>query len=86
MAEKATKVFHIPGRFVAGEPLEDHTVESVTEADRLVATGAFARTQAEANAGAFNTGEATPATDDNVKQAKQVTTEPAAPAAEPSEE
>lgn len=55
-----TKVFHIPGRLVPGEPQEDTTVESKTEADRLVATGAFAHTQKEANELAFTSPAATP--------------------------
>jgi hypothetical protein len=44
---KPIPVFHIPGRF-AHERLEDHEVESKAEADRLVATSAFALTAAEA--------------------------------------
>lgn len=86
---KETKVYYIPGRFIAGHPLEDHTVESVAAADELVATGVFARTEAEANAAAFTTPEATPATDANVKQPTApavAETAPAAPAPEASEE
>lgn len=66
-AAKPTKVYAIPGRF-AHERLEDHEVESVEEAQRLVATGAFALTKADASAAAFTTPEATPATEDNVKR------------------
>lgn len=56
-----TKVYVIPGRLVVGERMEDHEVESKTEAERLVATGGFALSAAEANAQAFTTPEATPA-------------------------
>lgn len=62
-----TKVYVIPGRF-AHERLENHEVESKAEAERLVATGAFALSQKEANEQAFTTPEATLADDSNVKQ------------------
>lgn len=68
MGAKETQVYHIPGRFIAGERMEDHKVESVERANELVATGAFALSEREANAAAYSTPEVTPATDDNVKQ------------------
>lgn len=83
-AAKQTKVFHIPGRFVH-ERMEDHTVESAAEADRLVATGAFALSKAEADAQAFTTPEATPATDANVKP-PHAPEAPAPPAPAPTAE
>jgi len=80
-----TKVHYILGRFVVGEPLIDHEVESKADAERLVATGVFALTEKEANAAAFTTPDATPATDANVKQpAEPPAVVPAAPAAEPA--
>ena len=82
-AAKPTKVYHVPGRFVH-ERLEDHEVESVEEANRLVATGAFALSAKEANEQAYTTPEATKATDANVKPVKQPEA-PVAPAPEPEE-
>ena len=84
-AAKPTKVFHIPGRFVH-ERLEDHKVESVQEAERLVATGAFALTDAEANELAYTTAPAVEADDSNVKPAKQPEEPAPEPAPEPSPE
>lgn len=75
-----TKVFHIPGRFTHEAPNQDHSVESKAEAERLVATGAFALSAKEANEQAFTTAEATPATDANVKQPRP----PEEPAPEPA--
>jgi len=73
-----TKVHYILGRFVVGEPLIDHEVESKADAERLVATGVFALTEKEANAAAFTTPDATPATDANVKQPAVAPVEPPA--------
>ena len=81
-----TKVYPIPGRLVVGEPMtfdedgkpEGREVESKAEAERLVATGGFALSLAEANAQAFSTPEATPASTDNLKT--QPEAEPEAPA------
>lgn len=77
MAEKPTKVYYIPGRFVH-ERLEDHEVESVAEANRLVATGAFALTKKEANEAAFTTPEAV----EIREESEAPTPEPAPPASE----
>lgn len=71
-----TKVFHIPGRFVH-ERLEDHEVETKAEAERLVATGAFALSKKEANEQANTSPPATP-----IEEPAEPVTEPAAPAAE----
>lgn len=79
---QATKVFYIQGRFLPGYRLEDHEVESKAVADEMVATGLFALSEKEANAQAFSTPEATPATDDNVKKRDNVE-EPNAPADQP---
>lgn len=89
-APKPTKVYAIPGRF-AHERLEDHEVESVEEANRLVATGAFALSAKEANDQAFSTPEAKPASDENVKKprsepAAALQSPPAAPAETAAEE
>lgn len=73
------RAFVIPGRFVAGEPLIDHDVETKAELDRLVATGVFTRSAKEAAEAAWSTSKPTPATDVNVKK-------PAAPAAAPAEQ
>lgn len=67
MSAQETKVYAIPGRIVPGERMEDHKVESKEEAARMVATGGFALSEKDANAAAYSTPEATPATDDNVK-------------------
>lgn len=69
-----TKVFYVEGRF-AHERLEDHEVDSKAEAERLVATGAFALSQKEANEQANTTPPATPIDEP---------AEPAAPATEES--
>ena len=50
MAAQTTRVFPVRGTFVVGEPMTEHEVESKAEAERLVATGGFALTKAEANA------------------------------------
>lgn len=83
MPATPSKVFVIPGRFVVGEPLIDHDVESKEEAKRLVDTGAFALSEKEANAAAYTTPEATPATDANV--VKPVAAPAAAPPTAPAE-
>jgi len=50
MAAQPQKVYPIRGTFVVGEPMTEHEVESKAEAERLVATGGFALSKAEANA------------------------------------
>ncbi len=50
MAAQTTKVFPILGTFVVGEPMVEREVESKAEAERLVATGGFALSKADANA------------------------------------
>ena len=49
MATQATKVFPVRGTFVVGEPMVEREVESKAEAERLVATGGFALSKADAN-------------------------------------
>jgi hypothetical protein len=73
------KVFLIPGRFVVGERMEDHEVESKAEAERLAATGGFALSQKEANEQAFSTPEATAASTDNLKVQPEATAAPEQP-------
>lgn len=68
-------VFPIPGRIVVGEPMEfseegdpkPMKVASKTEAERLVATGGFAHSLAEARAAAFSTPEGEAADEDVLK-------------------
>ena len=50
MAAQPHKVYPIRGTMVVGVPMVEHEVESKAEAERLVATGGFALTKAEANA------------------------------------
>jgi len=50
VVKQAQVVYPIRGTFVVGEPMTEHEVESKAEAERLVATGGFALTKAEANA------------------------------------
>lgn len=77
---KPTTVYPIPGRFLPGYRLEVHDVESAAEADRLVATGLYARSEAEAEALAWSAPEATEATEANVHHPADHD-EPEAPAA-----
>lgn len=84
MPTKPTRVYAIPGRFTNLYPLEDQELPSRKDADAAVATGAFALTQKEANAQAFRTPDATPATDANVKQPRAEAPAPAAPAEAPA--
>ena len=50
MAAQTTRVYPIRGTLVVGEPMVEREVESKAEAERLVATGGFALSKADANA------------------------------------
>ncbi len=50
MASQTTRVYPIRGTLVVGEPMVEREVESKAEAERLVATGGFALSKADAKA------------------------------------